>query len=50
MRPIQPGQSDIVSYPLEGLLAITPTDGRRAQEFEFDHVFSPDVTQQVSRG
>ncbi|GFR50278.1 hypothetical protein Agub_g12465 [Astrephomene gubernaculifera] len=40
VRPVQVGQRDIVSYPLEGLLAVSPPD-RRYQEFEFDHVFPP---------
>lgn len=35
-----------MTYPLEGLLAVTPPD-RRPQEFEFDHVFGPETTQQV---
>jgi len=45
VRPVQAGQKDIISYPLEGLLAIHPPD-RRSQEFEFDHVFGPDAEQQ----
>lgn len=28
VRPVLPGQKDIVTYPLEGLLAVTPPDRR----------------------
>ncbi|KAG2485792.1 hypothetical protein HYH03_015503 [Edaphochlamys debaryana] len=44
VRPSQPGSRDVVTYPLEGLLAVTPPD-RRYQEFEFDHVFPPNTDQ-----
>jgi hypothetical protein len=37
VRPEQAGQVTITSFPLEGLLLISPLD-RRAQEFEFDVV------------
>ncbi|EFJ44391.1 kinesin [Volvox carteri f. nagariensis] len=46
VRPVQVGQRDIVSYPLEGLLAVSPPD-KRYQEFEFDHVFPPCAGQSV---
>ena len=45
---MQQGERNIVGYPLEGLLSLSPPD-RRTQEFEFDHVFGPDA-QQVSWG
>ncbi len=49
VRPPLPNQSSVVTYPLEGLLAISPP-GRRGQEFEFDHVFAPETTQEVRKG
>jgi hypothetical protein len=45
VRPPGAGARAVLGYPLDGLLSITPGDGRRYQEFEFDHVFSPDVGQ-----
>ncbi|GLI63210.1 hypothetical protein VaNZ11_006063, partial [Volvox africanus] len=44
VRPVTVGQRDMVSYPLEGLLAISPPD-KKYQEFEFDHVFVPSASQ-----
>jgi kinesin family member C2/C3 len=44
VRPAQPTHKSVISYPLEGLLTISPGD-RRPQEFEFDHVFGPQSTQ-----
>lgn len=47
VRPLsQKDQTSIVSFPLEGLLAISPPD-RRPQEFEFDHVFPPEASQEA---
>ncbi|GIM10692.1 hypothetical protein Vretimale_14274 [Volvox reticuliferus] len=46
VRPVTVGQRDMVSYPLEGLLAISPPD-KKYQEFEFDHVFPPSASQAV---
>mmetsp|Transcript_20588 Transcript_20588/g.45089 ORF Transcript_20588/g.45089 Transcript_20588/m.45089 type:complete len:554 (-) Transcript_20588:44-1705(-) len=46
VRPPNGDVKPIVSYPLEGLLAITPPD-RRPQEFEFDHVFGPEASQEA---
>jgi hypothetical protein len=45
VRPPSPGARAVLGYPLDGLLSITPGDGRRYQEFEFDAVFSPQVIQ-----
>ena len=44
VRPAQPGQKSVITYPLEGLLTVNPGD-KRPQEFEFDHVFGPESTQ-----
>ncbi len=46
VRPLQDQNSNIISFPLEGMLAIAPLD-RRPQEFEFDHVFTPEAGQQA---
>ncbi len=45
VRPPAAGVRAVLGYPLDGLLSISPGDGRRYQEFEFDHVFSPEVGQ-----
>jgi hypothetical protein len=45
VRPPSPGSRPVLAYPLDGLLSITPGDGRRYQEYEFDAVFSPEVGQ-----
>ena len=45
VRPLQPEQVSVVSFPLEGLLTLTPQDCRRPQEFEFDHVFPLEASQ-----
>ncbi|GAX76596.1 hypothetical protein CEUSTIGMA_g4042.t1 [Chlamydomonas eustigma] len=44
VRPVQEQQPSIITFPLEGMLTVSPTD-RRFQEFEFDHVFPPEATQ-----
>jgi hypothetical protein len=48
VRPAQPGQKSVITYPLEGLLTVNPGD-KRPQEFEFDHVFGPESTQVGSK-
>lgn len=44
-RPAQPGLPSVIGYPLDGLLSVCSPD-KRYQEFEFDHVFGPDATQE----
>ncbi len=47
VRPPQEGAASVVGFPLEGLISVAPLDGRRAQEFEFDHVFAPEASQEA---
>ncbi|KAK9804304.1 hypothetical protein WJX72_006007 [[Myrmecia] bisecta] len=44
VRPPQASGESAITYPLPGALCVQPPD-KRSQEFEFDAVFSPHVSQ-----